>query len=137
MAKLTKADLIGVWLLDEFIVHRESGERFVWPGRQSGTLIYTDDGYVSDRLAKSKSVQDRRKPRTLSQAMATALGDEAGIDQGRHPAHAALEAVLDRGQGREGDEGVLVALLREADHPPAQFRVQDLIQRQGGGAQAA
>ena len=47
MAKLTKADLIGVWLLDEFIVHRESGERFVWPGRQSGTLIYTDDGYVS------------------------------------------------------------------------------------------
>jgi len=30
-----------------FIVHRENGEEFVWPGKQSGTLIYTDDGYVS------------------------------------------------------------------------------------------
>lgn len=44
---LSKAMLVGVWSLDEFIVHRENGELFNWPGKQSGTLIYTEDGFVS------------------------------------------------------------------------------------------
>jgi hypothetical protein len=44
---LRKQDLVGVWTLERFVVHRADGEDFVWPGRQSGTLIYTDDGYVS------------------------------------------------------------------------------------------
>lgn len=47
MKLLTKADLVGVWKLERFIVHRENGEAFEWPGAQNGTLIYTDDGYVS------------------------------------------------------------------------------------------
>lgn len=47
MAQITKRDLVGVWKLEEFIVHRESGEDFIWPGEQSGTLIYTENGYVS------------------------------------------------------------------------------------------
>ena len=44
---MTKDDLVGVWALEKFIVHRESGEEFVWPGPQSGTLIYTACGHVS------------------------------------------------------------------------------------------
>jgi len=44
---LHREDLVGVWLLHRFIVHRASGEDFEWPGTQSGTLIYTADGYVS------------------------------------------------------------------------------------------
>jgi hypothetical protein len=44
---LTKEDLIGVWSLEEFHIIRESGELFKWPGKQNGTLIYTDNGYVS------------------------------------------------------------------------------------------
>ncbi len=47
MKSLTKADLVGVWKLERFIVHRDNGEAFEWPGAQNGTLIYTDDGYVS------------------------------------------------------------------------------------------
>ncbi|RYV01147.1 hypothetical protein SOPP22_16455 [Shewanella sp. OPT22] len=45
--ELSKKLLVGVWSLEEFIVHRESGELFNWPGKQSGTLIYTDNGFVS------------------------------------------------------------------------------------------
>lgn len=44
---MTKTELVGVWDLEQFIVHRESGEDFIWPGTQSGTLIYTESGYVS------------------------------------------------------------------------------------------
>ncbi len=44
---ITKSFLVGVWSLDEFIIHRENGEQFIWPGDQNGTLIYTDNGYVS------------------------------------------------------------------------------------------
>lgn len=44
---MTKDDLVGVWTLERFIVHRENGEALVWPGVQSGTLIYTACGYVS------------------------------------------------------------------------------------------
>ena len=47
MPPLKKNDLVGVWTLVKFIVHRENGEEFVWPGKQSGTLIYTENGYVS------------------------------------------------------------------------------------------
>ncbi len=45
--KLTKELLIGVWTLEDFIIHRENGELFTWPGKQNGTLIYTDNGYIS------------------------------------------------------------------------------------------
>ncbi len=45
--ELSKEKLVGVWSLDEFIVHRESGELFKWPGEQNGTLIYTANGFVS------------------------------------------------------------------------------------------
>ncbi|WP_330960918.1 lipocalin-like domain-containing protein [Photobacterium sp. 53610] len=45
--EISKEVLVGVWSLDEFIVHRESGELFHWPGKQNGTLIYTDNGFVS------------------------------------------------------------------------------------------
>ena len=45
--QISKDLLVGVWSLEEFIVHRENGERFQWPGKQSGTLIYTDNGFVS------------------------------------------------------------------------------------------
>jgi hypothetical protein len=41
------ADRLGVWTLGEFIVHREDGADFNWPGPQRGTLIYTAEGYVS------------------------------------------------------------------------------------------
>ncbi len=45
--RATKEKLIGVWSLDEFKVHRASGKLFSWPGKQNGTLIYTDNGFVS------------------------------------------------------------------------------------------
>jgi hypothetical protein len=44
---LTQQDLLGVWTLEDFIIHRENGEEFHWPGPQNGTLIYTYDGFVS------------------------------------------------------------------------------------------
>jgi len=62
---LTKEYLVGVWTLDEFIVHRGSGEVFVWPGKQSGTLIYTDNGFVSvaqnRQPLKNASAVDRQR----------------------------------------------------------------------------
>ncbi|MGB0894572.1 MAG: lipocalin-like domain-containing protein [Parashewanella sp.] len=45
--ELSKELLVGVWSLEQFIVHRENGELFEWPGKQSGTLIYTENGFVS------------------------------------------------------------------------------------------
>lgn len=54
-----------------------------------------DDAYVADRLAKAKSGQDRHKPRTLKQAMALALGDEADIIDEQ-------EAIMGAIQGRGG-----------------------------------
>lgn len=47
MPLITLQDLIGVWTLEAFYIHRENGELFQWPGVQSGTLIYTASGYVS------------------------------------------------------------------------------------------
>jgi Lipocalin-like domain len=47
MRKLSKSDLVGVWLLEAFFVHREDGQVFQWPGKQNGTLVYTENGYVS------------------------------------------------------------------------------------------
>jgi len=44
---LEKADLVGVWTLEQFIVHRANGEAFHWPGVQNGSLIYTACGHVS------------------------------------------------------------------------------------------
>ncbi len=41
------------------------------------------DVYVQDRLEKAKASQDRRKARTLSQAMAQAISDEADLVQER------------------------------------------------------
>ena len=38
-----------------------------------------DDPYVAERLERAKKGDDRWKPRTLKQAMATALGDEASL----------------------------------------------------------
>ena len=38
-----------------------------------------DDGYVESRLQKAKKGEDRLAPRTLKQAMAEALGDEANV----------------------------------------------------------
>jgi hypothetical protein len=62
---LTQQDLLGVWSLDEFIIERENGEPFKWPGPQSGTLIYTYNGYVSvaqNRQAlPNPSVEDRQR----------------------------------------------------------------------------
>lgn len=43
----TAKDIIGVWHLEDFIVHRANGRMFNWPGKQNGTLIYTETGYVS------------------------------------------------------------------------------------------
>ncbi len=45
--KLSKQILVGVWSLDEYLIHRETGELFNWPGKQNGTLIYTSNGFVS------------------------------------------------------------------------------------------
>lgn len=42
-----------------------------------------DDAYISDRLAKAKSNADKRMPRTLPQAMAQALADEADMIEER------------------------------------------------------
>lgn len=38
-----------------------------------------DDAYVEGQLKKAKAGQDREKPRTLAQAMAQAIGDEASL----------------------------------------------------------
>jgi|GEM_PF-4768886 len=45
--RIERNELVGVWTLDEFHIHRENGELFTWPGEQRGTLIYTGSGYVS------------------------------------------------------------------------------------------
>jgi tetratricopeptide (TPR) repeat protein len=48
------------------------------------------DGYVADRLAKARAGQDRQKPRTLKQAMALALGDEADMIETQEQIMAAI-----------------------------------------------
>jgi tetratricopeptide (TPR) repeat protein len=46
----------------------------------SGLLVASpDDPYVAERLERARAGQDRWKPRTLKEAMATALGDEASL----------------------------------------------------------
>jgi len=91
-----------------------------------------DDGYVSDRLAKSKSGQDRRKPRTLSQAMATALGDEAGLIEEQE----AIMAVM-QGRGAKTPFNHLLSSMRQSalllDPDNGEIRVQEVnrLQEQG------
>lgn len=76
------SDLIGEWKLDEFIVHRESGEAFLWPGEQSGTLIYTAGGYVS--VAQNRqplanpSLEDAQRVSNFYTGR-WRLGEEAGV----------------------------------------------------------
>jgi len=63
--QLRKEHLVGVWSLDEFIIHREGGELFHWPGKQNGTLIYTENGYVSvaqnSEPLESPTLEDRSR----------------------------------------------------------------------------
>nr|WP_199067304.1 hypothetical protein [Chromobacterium sp. ASV5] len=40
-------DWIGVRSSERFIVHRADGSDFLWPGQQSGTLIYAASGWAS------------------------------------------------------------------------------------------
>lgn len=91
-----------------------------------------DDGYVQDRLAKAKSGQDRRKPRTLPQAMATALGDEAGLIEEQE----AIMAVM-QGRGAKTPFNHLLSSMRQSalllDPDNGEIRVQEVnrLQEQG------
>ncbi len=91
-----------------------------------------DDGYVGDRLAKAKSGQDRHKPRTLSQAMAQAIGDEAGLIEEQE----AIMAVM-AGRGGKTPFNHLLSSMRQSalllDPDNGEIRVQEVnrLQEQG------
>jgi hypothetical protein len=91
-----------------------------------------DDGYVGDRLAKAKSGQDRHKPRTLSQAMAQAIGDEAGLIEEQE----AIMAVM-AGRGGKTPFNHLLSSMRQSalllDPDNGEIRVQEVNQAARAG----
>lgn len=84
-----------------------------------------DDGYVADRLNKAKAGQDRRKPRTLAQAMAQALGDEAGLIEEQE----AIMAVM-AGRGGKTPFNHLLSSMRQSalllDADNGEIRLQEV-----------
>lgn len=84
-----------------------------------------DDGYVGDRLAKAKAGQDKRPLRTLPQAMAQALGDEAGLIEEQE----AIMAVM-AGRGGKIPFNHLLSSMRQSalllDPNNGEIRVQEV-----------
>lgn len=84
-----------------------------------------DDGYVGDRLAKAKAGQDKRPVRTLPQAMAQAIGDEAGLIEEQE----AIMAVM-AGRGGKIPFNHLLASMRQSalllDPDNGEIRVQEV-----------
>ena len=87
--------------------------------------VAPDDSYVGDRLAKAKSGQDRRKLRTLPQAMAQALGDEAGLIEEQE----AIMAVM-AGRGGKTPFNHLMSSIRQSalllDPDNGEIRIQEV-----------
>ncbi len=84
-----------------------------------------NDGYVNDRLKKAKAGQDKRPVRTLPQAMAQALGDEAGIIEEQE----AIMAVMS-GRGAKAPFNFLLSSMRQSalllDPNNGEIRVQEV-----------
>lgn len=84
-----------------------------------------DDGYVGDRLKKAKAGQDKRPVRTLPQAMAQALGDEAGLIEEQE----AIMAVM-AGRGAKAPFNHLLSSMRQSalllDPNNGEIRVQEV-----------
>ncbi len=84
-----------------------------------------DDGYVADRLNKAKAGQDRRKPRSLAQAMAQALGDEASLIEEQE----AIMAVM-AGRGGKTPFNHLLSSMRQSalllDPDNGEIRLQEV-----------
>jgi tetratricopeptide (TPR) repeat protein len=68
-----------------------------------------DDGYVESRLQKARSGEDRWKPRTLKQAMALALGDEADMVEEQEAIMAAMS-----GRGAKTPFNHLLSSMRQS-----------------------
>lgn len=68
-----------------------------------------DDGYVENRLLKAKTGEDRLAPRTLKQAMAEALGDEANLLEEQEGIMAAMA-----GRGAKTPFNHLLASMRQS-----------------------
>lgn len=83
------------------------------------------DGYVADRLAKAKAGQDRQKTRTLAQAMAQALGDEANLIEEQE----AIMAVMAARGGKTPFNHLLSSMRQSAlllDPDNGEIRVQEV-----------
>jgi tetratricopeptide (TPR) repeat protein len=84
-----------------------------------------DDGYIADRLKRAKAGQDKRPLRTLPQAMAQALGDEAGLIEEQ-------EAIMSAMTGRGGKTpfNYLLSSMRQSalllDPNNGEIRVQEV-----------
>jgi tetratricopeptide (TPR) repeat protein len=68
-----------------------------------------EDGYVADRLAKAKAGQDRRPARSLKQAMALALGDEADLIEEQESIMSAIS-----GRGGKTPFNYLLSSIRQS-----------------------
>lgn len=68
-----------------------------------------DDPYARDRLEKAKAGKDRQKPRTLKQAMALAIGDEADMVEEQEAIMAAIS-----GRGGKLPFNYLLSSLRQS-----------------------
>ena len=68
-----------------------------------------DDAYVESRLQRAKSGEDRWKPRTLKQAMALALGDEADLVEEQEAIMAAMS-----GRGAKTPFNHLLSSIRQS-----------------------
>ena len=69
----------------------------------------SDDAYVSNRLELAKKGEDRWKPRTLKQAMAVALGDEAELIEEQESIMAAMA-----GRGAKTPFNHLLSSIRQS-----------------------
>ena len=68
-----------------------------------------DDAYVANRLERTKKGEDRWKPRTLKQAMAVALGDEASLIEEQEAIMAAMA-----GRGAKTPFNHLLSSIRQS-----------------------
>lgn len=68
-----------------------------------------DDAYVENRLQRAKKGEDRWKPRTLKQAMAVALGDEADLIEEQEAIMAAMA-----GRGAKTPFNHLLSSMRQS-----------------------
>ncbi len=84
-------NIVGVWKLVDFSIHRENGEIFKWKGGQSGILIYAKEGYVS--VAQNREINfDNPTDEDLKRTANFYTGTFKLSDDGKSVFHTVLQS---------------------------------------------